>query len=340
MSERKLKTAVELIVGGTQARLGKRHVYKKDKRLQKEAAKIQRRHEKWLFSDGVCGIGISHGVSAGTKRKSLCLKVYVEEKKPKSKVSVKIPKKFELAELGEIETDIDAIGRVELHDRNFYRYRPAQPGCGLSRADAPNDGGTFGCLVRKIGDPNSLYILSNSHVLAKSGLGKAGDVILQPTITDGGGEPQDIVARLSEWVPFQFTNGFPNLVDAAIAKVDLNDAVTDKVLLLNFAPKAVSSTITRGMWIHKIGLRSMITFGVVQDTHHFIRMNYQSANGVQSAGLREQVLCSHYALPGDSGSAVFDLERNLIGLHFAGNQKVSIFNRIDNVMTLLDIRPA
>jgi len=84
----------------------------------------------------------------------------------------------------------------------------------------------------------------------------------------------------------------------------------------------------------------MITFGVVQDTHHFIRMSYQSANGIQSAGLREQVLCSHYALPGDSGSAVFDLERNLVGLHFAGNAQVSIFNRIDNVMTLLDIRPA
>lgn len=340
MSERTIKTALELIVGGKKARLSKRHRYMKNKRLFAEAAKIQRRHKRWLFSDGVCGIGIAKGVTAGTKRRGLCLKVYVEKKMPKSKVRVKIPKRFELADVGEIETDIDAIGRVQCHDRNFYRYRPAPPGCGVSRFDAPDDGGTFGLLVKKNDDPSSLYILSNSHVLAKAGMGAAGDVILQPAGADGGGQPQDIVARLSEWVPFKFGAGFPNLVDAAIAKVDLNAAVTDKVLLLGLDPSAINTKPKRDMLIMKVGLRSMITFGVVQDVHHFIRMDYAAPGGTQSAGLREQVLCTHYAVPGDSGAAVFDTEKNLVGLHFAGSTQVSIFNRIQHVMTALNIKPA
>lgn len=341
MAERDIKTALELIVGGKKARLSKRHRYMKDKRLYAEAARIQRRHKRWLMSDGVCGIGIAKGVTAGKKTRGLCLKVYVEAKLPKSKVKTRIPKRFDLADVGEIETDIDAIGRVQCHDRNFFRYRPAPPGCGVSRLDTPNDGGTFGLLVRKNDDPNSLYILSNSHVLAKSGLGAAGDVILQPTGVDGGGQPQDIVARLSEWVPFKFGSGFPNLVDAAIAKVEMNDAVTDKVLLLGIDPAVINPKPKRGELIMKVGLRSMITFGVVQDVHHFIRMDYAApGGGTRSAGLREQVLCTHYALPGDSGAAVFDMNKNLVGLHFAGSTQVSIFNRIQHVMTALNIHPA
>jgi hypothetical protein len=48
------------------------------------------------------------------------------------------------------------------------RHRPAFPGCGLGHTDVTV--GTFGCLVRKKGDPNNLYILSNSHVLANEGI--------------------------------------------------------------------------------------------------------------------------------------------------------------------------
>ena len=60
--------------------------------------------------------------------------------------------------------------------------RPAIPGFSVGYAKAvPKDAGTFGCLVRKKNRTAALYILSNSHVLARSGLGSVGDGIVQPS---------------------------------------------------------------------------------------------------------------------------------------------------------------
>ena len=40
---------------------------------------------------------------------------------------------------------------------------------------------------------------------------------------------------------------------------------------------------------------------------------------------------------GDSGSAVFNMAKQVVGLHFAGSPSSSIFNRIEHVLTALDI---
>jgi len=40
---------------------------------------------------------------------------------------------------------------------------------------------------------------------------------------------------------------------------------------------------------------------------------------------------------GDSGSVVLDMEKNIVGLLFAGSDQTTIMNRIQNVFTLLNI---
>jgi hypothetical protein len=183
-------------------------------------------------------------------------------------------------------------------------------------------------------------VLSNSHVLADEGLASPGDDCLQPGDADGGAAPADVLGRLADFVPFQFTpTGFPNLVDAALARVK-KAAVTSKIRLIG-VPVGTSRTVRRGMRVQKTGRTTDYTQGIIQDVHFRTALDYKKpGGGVGRAGFRDQVLCTRYTAGGDSGSAVLNMQRRVVGLHFAGSPSSSIFNRITNVLTLLQIEVA
>jgi len=111
-----------------------------------------------------------------------------------------------------VDTDVQEIGKVVLEANTFA------PSAGHARLRPRHfevTAGTFGCLVRKKGKPE-LYILSNSHVLANSGTGKAGTSSSSPPCSTAGVQPADVLCQLSEWVPSSFGDDtFDNLVDAA-----------------------------------------------------------------------------------------------------------------------------
>ncbi|MDQ6861069.1 MAG: hypothetical protein M3032_07935, partial [Verrucomicrobiota bacterium] len=196
------------------------------------AAAAHKENRSWVFSRDVQGLGIGEKITAGKKLSELALKIYVKEKKPRAKLreAALIPKKIQVAGVsGALPTDVEAIGEVR-PESNTMRVRPAIPGFSIGHVNIT--AGTFGCLVRKTGDATSLYILSNSHVLADEGLGSPGDNVIQPGDIDGGSSPADNIAKLAEFVPFQFTaTTFPNLVDAALAKVRRQD-VTSAIRLI------------------------------------------------------------------------------------------------------------
>ena len=198
--------------------------------------------------------------------------------------------------------------------------------------------GTFGCLVRRKGDKKGLYILSNSHILANQGVASVGDVIIQPGRADGGKAPKDVIAKLNDWVPFQFTpSTFPNLVDAAIAKVKAPKLVTSAIRLIG-VPKGVSKVVRRGMRVQKTGRSTDYTQGIIRDVNYRLALRYKKpGGGTGRVGLKDQILCTRYTAPGDSGSAVLNMRKKVVGLHFAGSSSTSIFNRIGHVLDLLDI---
>jgi V8-like Glu-specific endopeptidase len=57
-------------------------------------------------------------------------------------------------------------------------------------------------------------------------------------------------------------------------------------------------------------------------------------------GFRDQVLCTRYTSGGDSGAAVLNKRRYLVGLHFAGSASASVFNPVRHVFRALDIKLA
>ncbi len=147
--------------------------------------------------------------------------------------------------------------------------------------------------------------MSNSHVLANPGVAKKGDKIVQPGPKDGGGAPGDVVAILEEFVPFEYTAiGFPNLVDAAIAKLRANVKGTSAIRLIG-VPAGVSTTLRLNMQVQKTGRTTDHTIGLIKDINYRLPLKYKKSGGGNGrVGLRDQVLCTRYSGEGDSGSAV------------------------------------
>ncbi len=285
---------------------------------------------------GIQGIGIAEKITDGQKLGVLAIKVYVEKKLPKSKLEDVVPKNLTVPGVEEkIETDIQEIGIVT-KEPNTIRVRPAIPGFGVGHVHITV--GTFGCLVRKKDDDEMLYILSNSHVLADEGTGAVGDRAIQPGKYDGGAAPGDVIAELSQWIPFQFTStGYPNTVDAAIAKVKNKASVTSAIRLIG-VPTGASNRVRRGMRVQKTGRTTDYTQGIIQDINYRMALNYKKPGGGSGrVGLQDLVLCTRFTDGGDSGSAVLDMNKRIVGLHFAGSPSSSIFNKINNVLTQLDI---
>ncbi|HEX5103001.1 MAG TPA: trypsin-like serine protease [Pirellulaceae bacterium] len=303
--------------------------------VRAEAATLRKAAKPWTEGKGIQGVGIGEKITDGEQLDEVVLKVYVDQKKPKSQLDNPVPKKVLMPGLDEeVSTDVEEIGRME-KEPNTARIRPAVPGFGVGHVDITV--GTFGCLVRKKGQ-KSLYILSNSHVLADEGVAKIGDAIIQPGDFDGGKAPGDVIAELADWAPFQFTTtGYPNLVDAAIAKVKKAADVTSAVRLIG-VPKGVSKFVRRGMQVQKTGRTTDYTVGVIKDINYRLALRYKKpGGGTGRVGLGDQVLCTRYTAGGDSGSAVFNMSGKVVGLHFAGSPSTSVFNRIEHVLSALDI---
>ena len=303
-----------------------------------ETKTIQKTARPWTQGAGIQGVGIGEKISGGKIiRDELALRVYVEKKKPKAKLKNLVPAKLSVPEIGDVTTDVVEIGRVE-PEVFTGRVRPAMPGCGVGHPRVTV--GTFGCLVRKTGRKR-VYILSNSHVLANEGVAKKGDPTLQPGKLDGGLVSKDVIGRLDDWVPFTCSaTGYPNLVDAAISRVG-KSVVTAVIRIIGVPPSGVSRRVRRGMRVQKVGRTTDYTTGVVLDVHYRLALRYKKPGGGKGrVGLRDQVLCTRYTQGGDSGSAVLNSRKRVVGLHFAGSPSSSIFNRIGHVFDLLELELA
>ncbi len=309
--------------------------------LVEVSQEVRKKAQPWVLGEGIQGIGVARRMTAGNFVDAMALKVYVAKKQPVKNLNDPVPKKIRVPEIGMLETDVEEIGPVS-KEIFTEKVRPAMPGCGLGHPDITV--GTFGALVRKTDDPNSLYILSNAHVLAPLDPGQLGDPIIQPGTTDGGRSPADRIATFYQYVPFNFSRTkFDNKVDAALAKVVNSSRVTDLIRILNVQPKQINSDIRREMRVQKVGRTTDHTIGIVRDVHFRTALSYQRPNPPHRkgrVGFRDLVLCSRFTSGGDSGALVLDEKNRAVGLHFAGSTSSSVFNKISNVFGLLNIELA
>jgi hypothetical protein len=285
-----------------------------------------------VFEDpNIVGVGVSEKLTVGKKTGELSLCFYVEKKVSKKRVSADklVPPVMRSPDGRAVFTDVKAIGRIAPQVNK--KAKPIQSGFSVGHVDI--SAGTVGAIVSK---GKKLFILSNSHVLADSGMGKIGDKVVYPGPLDKGKLPGSLAGTLAKFVKFKTGGEFVNHVDAALCAIDALrlDDLNLSIRGVTGLPKTIEAV--RGMKVMMRGRTSGDSEGEVEDVDFRVIVDY---DGVGSVGFVEQVLCTRYSKPGDSGSVIVDkASRKIVGLHFAGANGGSVFNPIADVIKALGFK--
>ncbi|TXL73298.1 hypothetical protein FHP25_21680 [Vineibacter terrae] len=264
----------------------------------------------------IVGVGIGEKEVGGFSTGQLVVKVLVKEKLNPGEVASEalVPQS-----LGGVATDVDESG--EIRAQLFTARRRPAP-CGVSIGNCTRImAGTLGCLVTRAGQ---LFILSNNHVMALVNTSPLNAGIPQPGRLDGGVCPNDIIARLTQFVPINFAAGAINVVDTAIARTS-PALVNRRVLrpggvLQPFAPPLALPALN--MLVQKSGRTTQYRRGIIDLVNTTVNVSYAPLGGVArfARQFRVRGLGGIFSDRGDSGSLVTTLPQNQpVGLLFAGN---------------------
>lgn len=237
------------------------------------------------------------------------------------------------------------IGVSLLYAATIYQVKQTPPiqlgtsgGNVLDRSSAYCCSGTLGALVTKGG--GTQYILSNNHVLARSGQGSAGDDISQPGMVDSNCSVanSNIVADLTDMAGLGTSN-----VDAAIAQVR-NGMVDPSGAILTIGVPA-SSTVAPAinMGVAKSGRTTGFTCAAIGSVNTSVTVQYETQCGGGSTfnvTYRNQVVINNnkFSAGGDSGSLIVNsATAQPVGLLFAGSSTSTIANPIGDVKSALGI---
>ena len=338
---------------------------------------LKKHRDQLLKKKNVHTVGFGYKIKDDQKTGELSIICSVEKKAPVSELSKKdlIPKEIEgvltdVIEIGKIKafparTDRwrPAPGGVSVGHENITA---GTLGCLVKKKDTDISSKTLGCLVKK--RSGEIYILSNNHVLADSNQGAIGSAILQPGKADGGEFPKDRIATLTEFVEIKWLGGEGcqiskavaglanifaktarsksqlqairqeevfNLVDAAIARPNQDKDVVNEILDIGVLSGGVNITPGLGMRIQKSGRTTAVTEDEILQLDVTTQVQYGDG---KIALFEDQIMAGPMSAPGDSGSAILDLDKNLVGLLFAGSDEVTILCRIEHVFNLLDVQ--
>jgi hypothetical protein len=284
----------------------------------------------------VIGVGVGEKMVDGVPTGQLAVKVFVKEKLNPEDVSASslVPH-----DMDGVQTDVDATG--EIRSSMFTaRQRPAP--CGVSIGNCTRImAGTLGCLVSR---GNQLFLLSNNHVIALVNTSPLGAGIPQPGRLDLGACPNDIIARLTQFIPISFTAG--NAVDAAIARTSpelvRREMLRPAGVLQRLAPPHVPPVLN--MLVQKSGRTTQYRRGIVDTVSATIDVSYAPLGGVARFNGQFRVrglFGATFSDRGDSGSLVTNFPQNQpVGLLFAGNaaNNFTFCNPIGRVLAALNVQ--
>jgi hypothetical protein len=284
----------------------------------------------------IVGFGVGEKEVDGIPTGRLAVKVLVREKLNPSEVSEQA---LAPQTIGGMPTDVDVTGEVWANAFTA-RLRPAPGGVSIGNCSRVM-AGTLGCLVRR---GNQLFILSNNHVIALVNTSPLGTLIPQPGRLDGGVCPADAIARLSAFVPINFTPGVCNFVDAAIAQTSPN--LVDRRILRPggvrqpLGAPAVAPALNT--LVHKSGRTTQYRRGLIDAVNVTVNVSYAPLGGVARfcRQFRVRGIGGIFSDRGDSGSLVTTLAGNRpTGLLFAGSAAANqtFCNPIQTVLASLGV---
>jgi hypothetical protein len=323
-----------------------------EEQLAQSASQTAHAHDVETFADAgnIQGVGIGLGVGAAEldgrgEPGSPVLTVYVAERTSSHQIRAVVAAAAgpQASAVDEVPIHVVETGIIDAQPHRF-RSRPA-PG-GISVAHFKVTAGTIGCLSRGRSAPRNarLMVLSNNHVLANSNGGAFGDCVCQPGPFDGGRCPADQIAILERFVPINFTGGC-NYVDCATAWCWPDRVRRELVYLSGGSPvyfRIGSAPIAPvlGSPVGKSGRTTQLTSGRITAIGVTVNVNYGAGRVARFCDqMAIQAASGDFSAGGDSGSSIWtwDSARRPVGLLFAGGGGTTFANRMDRVVSALDI---
>jgi hypothetical protein len=193
--------------------------------------------------------------------------------------------------------------------------------------------GTLGALVSHGG---TQYILSNNHVLGRSGNAAAGDDVSQPGRIDLNCNVGTIVADFTVAPPLG-----PSNVDAAIAQLRAGQMQSNgEIEDIGLPGGPVNPSV--GMSVAKSGRTTGFTTGSISSINTSVSVQYQANCGSGkkfTVSYTNQIVIGpgSFSAGGDSGSMIVtnNGNHNAVGLLYAGSSSTTIANRINDVLNAL-----
>lgn len=280
-----------------------------------------------------------------------------------------IPKRFLIPNyVRGIRTDIFEVGEIKSYKNmkvkredvnsygseteDFYKNRPAFGGMNIGPASMRRIG-TLGCVVTDKGSKKRLYALTSNHVLTADGVGKQGELVLQPCHPYGGREPNDVLGVLDRTIAVK--RGIPqnpkdiNEVDAALVYVGLNTKeVKDKILYPKIRSPYLSEGVVTPMSTTKVEVGDAVSkMGAVsaRSTGKVIcigaNVAYEEGEKEELTAFKNQIFVDFKSIRGDSGALGYtEKDKKAFGLLMGGNGAITFMNDIDRVFDLLKIELA
>ena len=222
--------------------------------------------------------------------------------------------------------------------------------------------GTLGFFVRD--GHQKLYLVSNSHVIGRSGLAAEGESVVQPGTLDLTSIELQMmntsaklrqrleIAKIRAVVPFALIRDSEipiNRVDAAIAMVNDPGRGRGEVDRVGYggtirgvaSPYGVDSSgqITESSRVYKVGRTTGGTEGDVVGVAGTGTLTYPPGQAFFAGQIVIEGTPDNggaFSDRGDSGSAILNDRHELVGLLFAGSERQTLANPIDDVLRALD----
>lgn len=280
---------------------------------------------------GVQTVALGPKEAGGRLTDRLAVLVLVRRKVPLAELA---PEEILPAEIEGLPTDVVEVGEVyNLAAADTRKFRiddtdKVRPLVGGTQIESLHwritvDRGTLGCLALTKEEPRRVVMLSNAHVLGDSDSDLT-DTVGQPTMcsicSDCCSDPVGEVLRFKKTVH----------VDGAIATVAEGIAYAAQIkeigAVAGTRELSVADASSGAVQVQKRGRTTGLTFALVRGWvvgPQDIKNPNGSVNRTSRDHLMLQVRAPSecFALDGDSGSAVLDVNNKVVGLLFAANGK-------------------
>lgn len=194
--------------------------------------------------------------------------------------------------------------------------------------------GTLGALIT---DGSTQYVLSNNHVLGRSGAAVAGDDVSQPGLIDSNCNIATVVADFTGAAALG-----PSNVDAAVAQLRPGQMSSSGFIEDIGVPSGTIASPTVGMSVAKSGRTTGFTTGTISSINTSVSVQYtaQCGGGKKfTVSFTNQIVIGPgtFSAGGDSGSLIVtnNSSHNPVGLLFAGSSSATIANPIGQVLQRL-----